>query len=115
MPGCDGLLRDYDYDFGATTEFLMWLGLKGSRNVEVYGTREPPVMEIEKFSFPVKVYYSDGDLIMPKDVIPTNLFAAPVAGRKFHCSIDVTMKRENIRPISLPDGVSIHEENANPG
>ena len=69
QPGCDGYLREFDYDFGMTTQLLMRLGLRGSRNMEVYGTPDPPIVEIEGFRFPIKFYYSEGDGLTTKEVM----------------------------------------------
>ena len=69
FPGCDGYLRDYDYDLGMTTQGLMSLGLRGSRNMEVYGTPNPPIVDIEGFRFPIKFYYSEGDEWVTKEVM----------------------------------------------
>ncbi|XP_022688816.1 gastric triacylglycerol lipase-like isoform X1 [Varroa jacobsoni] len=63
--GCDGSVRDYDYDQGALTSLLISLGWKESMNVKKYGTPEPPLLDAKNIQVPIKIYYSDGDDFVP--------------------------------------------------
>ena len=61
-------MRAFDYDFGLTTQVLIWLGIWSSKNIEVYGTEKPPVIDSVELSIPVKMYYGEGDDVITVEV-----------------------------------------------
>ncbi|OQR73761.1 lipase 1-like [Tropilaelaps mercedesae] len=64
--GCDGSVREFDYDQGPLTSLLISLGLKESTNMKKYGSLEPPLLDPRNIRVPVKLYYSDGDDFVPE-------------------------------------------------
>ena len=61
-------MRAFDYDFGLTTQVLIWLGIWSSKNIEVYGTEKPPVIDSVELSIPVKFYYAEADYVISVEV-----------------------------------------------
>lgn len=66
--GCDGLVREFNYDMGPITASLVAFGLKESMNMKVYGSPQPPLQNPENIRVPIKLYYSDGDDFTPEAV-----------------------------------------------
>lgn len=65
---CDGSVREFDYDHGLLTRLLLHFNLTTSRNMERYGTEKPPILDPKRIRIPIKMYYSDGDDLVPVQV-----------------------------------------------
>lgn len=66
--GCDGTVRDYNYDIYPWTSIKLKLGLAESENVKRYGSSEPPLLDPKNIRVPLKIYYTDGDDFVPPQV-----------------------------------------------
>lgn len=76
--GCDGSVREFDYDQGPLTSLLIALGFKESNNVKQYGSAVPPLLDPKNIQVPVKLYYSDGDDFVPEEVCHANIHRPPL-------------------------------------
>ena len=64
-------MKEFDHDFGILPRLLTKLGLRSSRNLQVYGTTEPPVFDPKNIKVDVKLYYSIGDPYVPEKASST--------------------------------------------
>ena len=57
-------MREFDHDYSLLARLLIKLGLRESKNLEAYGTPEPPVLDAKNIKLDLKLYYSDGDTLI---------------------------------------------------
>ncbi|XP_003743429.1 gastric triacylglycerol lipase [Galendromus occidentalis] len=62
--GCDGNMREFDHDYGLIPRLFTKLGLRASKNLKIYGTAEPPLLDAKNVNIDLKIYYSDGDVLI---------------------------------------------------
>lgn len=67
-PGCDGSVRDYNFDITWPQYIKGKLGFSLKGNLEHYGTKDPPLIDPKNIRVPIKMYYSTGDELAPPKV-----------------------------------------------
>ncbi|XP_018495072.2 uncharacterized protein LOC100906938 [Galendromus occidentalis] len=108
--GCDGNMREFDYDHGLIPRLLMKLGLRSSKNLEKYGTTEPPILDAKNIDIDLKMYYSDGDILVPLEETFKIQKDLNVPGKNLHRIPDWRFSHFNFVIRKGPHAIDEHGE-----
>lgn len=85
-------MREFDYDYGLIPRLLTRLGLRASKNLKTYGSIEAPLLDAKNIKVDLKMYYADGDVLVPSKV-STNQDSKPISitrRAEFLCNCEVS-------------------------